>query len=45
GILDAEVQGQPTTIEMEGKIDGEKMSGTLNVPGIGTVTFTAVRNK
>lgn len=45
GILQADVQGQPTTISMSGKVDGEKMSGTLDVPGIGVVAFTAVKNK
>lgn len=45
GILQADVQGQPTTISISGKVEGEKMSGTLDVPGIGVVAFTAVKNK
>jgi dipeptidyl aminopeptidase/acylaminoacyl peptidase len=43
--LVAEVQGQPMTIDFEGKLDGNTLTGTMNVPGIGVVTFTATRNK
>jgi dipeptidyl aminopeptidase/acylaminoacyl peptidase len=43
--LQAEVQGQPTTIAMSGKIEGDKMTGTMDVPGLGVFPFTAVRNK
>lgn len=43
--LQAEVQGQPTSITVDGTVDGDKMNGTMNVPGIGVVTFTAVKNK
>ncbi|PYS86522.1 MAG: S9 family peptidase [Acidobacteria bacterium] len=42
-IINADVQGQPTTIQFEGKVEGEKMSGSLNVPGFGTLPFSAVR--
>jgi len=45
GKLNADVQGQPTVIDFEGKIDGDKMTGTLNVPGIGVVPFVASRSK
>ncbi len=45
GIMQADVQGQPTTIEINGKVEGEKMTGTLNVPGIGVVVFTASKDK
>jgi len=45
GKLAADVQGQPTNIDMEGKLEGDKFTGTLNVPGVGVVPFTAVRSK
>ena len=45
GKLAADVQGQPTNIDMDGKLEGEKFTGTLNVPGVGVVPFTAVRSK
>ena len=35
--MNADVQGNPTTIEMEGKAEGEKINGTLSVPGIGVI--------
>ena len=38
--INADVQGQPTTIQLEGKLDGRKMSGTLNVPGFGVLPST-----
>lgn len=43
--LNAEIQGSPTVIAVDGKVDGDKMTGTMNVPGIGVVGFTAVRQK
>ncbi len=43
--LQADVQGQPSTIAVDGKVDGDKMTGTMNVPGIGVVSFTGVRDK
>ncbi len=41
--LNADVQGSPASIAVEGTVDGEKMAGTMNVPGVGVVTFSAVR--
>ncbi len=45
GTLQADVQGNPTTIAVEGKVNATKMTGTLNVPGMGTFPFTAVRGQ
>lgn len=45
GTIQADVQGQPTTISMSGKVEGGKMTGTLDVPGMGSVPFSAVKNK
>ncbi|HMO82153.1 MAG TPA: S9 family peptidase [Pyrinomonadaceae bacterium] len=45
GTLQADVQGSPTTIELIGTVNGDKMTGTLAVPGFGTLSFTAIRNK
>lgn len=42
-ILQADVQGQAMTIGVDGTVEGDKMSGTMDVPGIGIVSFTAVR--
>lgn len=43
GIMKADVQGQPMVIQLEGKVEGNKMTGTLNVPGFGLLQFSAVR--
>ena len=45
GTIQADVQGSPTTIEMSGTLEGDKMKGTLNVPGFGRLPFTAARPK
>lgn len=45
GTIQADVQGQPMEIKMEGKVEGTKMTGTFTVPGIGNLPFTAVKNK
>jgi hypothetical protein len=43
--LNADVQGNPTVIAVDGKVDGDKITGTMDVPGIGVVAFTAVKQK
>jgi len=42
--LAAEIQGQPMMIKMDGKLDGVKMTGTLDVPGLGVMPFTASKS-
>ncbi len=44
-IIKADVQGQQMEIQLDGKIEGEKMSGTLIVPGLGNMIFMAVKSK
>lgn len=41
GTVKTDLQGTAVEIQLEGKVDGNKMSGTLNVPGFGTLPFTA----
>jgi Dipeptidyl aminopeptidases/acylaminoacyl-peptidases len=43
GILKAEVQGQPMEIQMDGKVDGGKLTGTLSAPGLPQMAFTATK--
>jgi dienelactone hydrolase len=45
GVLKSDVQGQQMEIQLDGKVDGGKMSGTLNVPGMGEMPFTATKNQ
>lgn len=40
-----DVQGQPVTLKMEGKVDGDKMTGNLSGPGLPPISFTATREK
>jgi dipeptidyl aminopeptidase/acylaminoacyl peptidase len=42
-VLKTELQGQAVDIAIEGKVDGKKVSGTLNVPGFGLLQFTGVK--
>ncbi|MEO7674378.1 MAG: S9 family peptidase, partial [Pyrinomonadaceae bacterium] len=44
-IVKAELQGQPMEIQLGGVVEGDKMSGTIAVPGLGTMVFTAVKAK
>lgn len=44
GLMRATIQGQPIDIQMEGTVDGDKMSGVLNSP-FGQIPFTATKDK
>lgn len=44
-LANVEVQGQLMQLKMEGKMEGEKMVGTLMGPGIPEVSFTATKAK
>src|SRR5688572_23012853 len=39
GVIKAEVQGQMMEIQMEGKVEGNKMTGTLSGTGLPPITF------
>jgi dipeptidyl aminopeptidase/acylaminoacyl peptidase len=41
----ADVQGQAMTLALEGKIEGDKMTGTLTAPGLPIIPFTAAKAK
>ncbi|HEV7700491.1 MAG TPA: S9 family peptidase [Pyrinomonadaceae bacterium] len=43
-LLKADMQGQAVDIKIEGKIDGGKISGSMNVPGFGILPFVGVKN-
>ena len=43
GTMKILLQGQALELQMEGKIDSGKMSGTINGPGLPPITFTAVK--
>jgi len=43
GLLKAEIQGQPMEIQMEGKLEGGKLTGTLSAPGLPPMAFTATK--
>ncbi|HSK73640.1 MAG TPA: hypothetical protein VK892_18225, partial [Pyrinomonadaceae bacterium] len=43
--MKVEIQGQPMELKMEGKIEGDKMTGNLSGPGLPPITFTADKNK
>ncbi|MCD9189587.1 MAG: S9 family peptidase [Pyrinomonadaceae bacterium] len=45
GVAIVDVQGQQMQLKMQGKMEGEKMVGTLTGPGIPEVSFTATRVK
>ena len=43
GLLKAEIQGQPMEIQMEGKLEGGKLTGTLSASGLPAMVFTATK--
>jgi len=44
GILKTEVQGQAMEIQISGKAENGKLSGMLDIPGMGSMPFTATKN-
>lgn len=45
GTFKVEVQGQAMELQMEGTIEGDKMTGTLSGPGLPPISFTATKEK
>lgn len=41
----AEIQGSPTELGLEGTVDGDKISGTMNVAGLGSFSYSGTRSK
>jgi hypothetical protein len=44
-LMKTSLQGSPVDIKMSGKVDGDKISGNLDVPGIGVLPFSGTKNK
>lgn len=44
-VLHADMQGQMIDFKIDGKIDGDKMTGTFSNPAFGSIAFTATKNK
>ena len=40
-----DLNGSPTDVQIEGTVDGEKISGSLTVPGMGSFPYTGGRSK
>ena len=40
-----DIQGSPTDVQIEGTVDGEKISGSITVPGMGSFPYTGGRSK
>ena len=45
GTLNATLNGEPAAIQVTGKLDEGKMTGTMDVPGFGNLPFTATRGQ
>lgn len=43
-ILHATVQGSPVDFQMEGKVEGNKITGSFTGAGFGSIPFTATKN-
>lgn len=44
GVMKSEMQGQQIEVQLSGKADGGKLTGTLEMPGMGSLPFTATKN-
>lgn len=44
GIMKVSVNGQAVEFQMEGTVDGNKMTGTVSNPGFGNITFSGTKN-
>ena len=44
-MLHADVQGQTVTFRIDGTIDGDKITGTFNNPGYGSIPFSGMKIK
>ncbi len=44
-MLRADIQGSPTEFAVEGRVDGDKIVGTMSGGGFGSMPFTATRSK
>ena len=43
--ITADIQGSPTELQLEGTVDGEKITGALTATGLGTFGFTGAKSK
>lgn len=41
----ADLQGSPTELGIEGTVDGDKISGTITAPGLGSFAYAGTRAK
>ena len=44
-VINADIQGQAVQLQLEGKIDGGKMTGTISGPGLPAMTFIGIKNQ
>lgn len=44
GVLKTEIQGQMMEIQISGKCESGKLTGTLDMPGMGSMSFTATKD-
>jgi len=43
--INADLQGSPTELGVEGTVDGDKISGTITAAGLGSFSYTGSRAK
>ena len=43
--INADIQGSPTELSVEGTVDGDKISGTITAPGLGSFGYAGTRSK
>lgn len=43
--INADIQGSPTELGVEGTVDGDKISGTITAHGLGSFPYSGTRSK
>lgn len=43
--INADIQGSPTELGVEGTVDGDKISGTITAHGLGSFAYAGTRSK
>ena len=44
-VVSADIQGSPTPLQVDGTVDGDKMTGSITAQGLGTFPFSGTRSK
>ena len=44
-VVSADIQGSPTPLQVDGTVDGDKITGSITAQGLGTFPFSGTKSK